>query len=257
MPKKVASRSRKNKKVASRSRKNKKVASRSRKMIKGGTPPKASNKLLKNMETLPDELTAKMRDIYLSGLRQRAQAHRENPQELSEMDSKRYKAEYFYEIPLTYATKHDGITEITYVPVEVVPGVNKFKSVMKENGIIYAYELIGQFLVFKKNKNEFKEWLKVMIKETFELRNFRQAIDNCVSSVSQYVENIERDLNLLPKNFISPNLVQNGINEPYELVGQFWCFKRNEKMFKTWLNSMIETPDESIRITSEIKTFMT
>ena len=246
MPKKV--RSRKNKKVASRSRKNKKVvASRSRKMIKGGTPPKASKELLENIRTgLPYELQEIIMRKYLTGLRQRAKAH-----DLSVRDSRQYNGNYFYEIPLSYATLHDGIT---YVPVKVVPGVKNFESVMKKNDIIYAYELIGQFLVFKKNKKVLKEWLNDTINDT--IKNVEQAIEDCVSSISEYVKiNMEKALNRLDKNFISPKLVQNGITEPYQLVGQFWCFKQDEDMFNKWLNIMIESQDESNRITSEIKDF--
>jgi hypothetical protein len=269
MPKKVGYKSKKNSrsyktKKNSRSYKTKKVGFRKTKKGGSKTPPTLETQI----QELPEDLRGLILTHFKSGLVDRVRPETR----ISNTEAAGFNPQYFDELPLLDRGRHLKVGE--------VPGVNSVSaSTMNQNGIIYAYELIGKFLSLKKNRIKFKEWLSEMITD-------KNNIDTCTSSISQYVkQNIERDLkdldlrtpseimekgfdlNGFPGNFVPEKLKQYEITQNYQLVGDFLCFQLSEDSFIESLNSMIvdETANratqklqaqESIRITNVIKTFV-
>ena len=279
MPKKVGYKSKKNSrsyktKKNSRSYKTKKVGFRKTKKGGSKTPPTLETQ----MRELPEDLQRLIFTRYKSDLVERVRPETR----ISNTEAAGFNTQYFDEVRLFDRGRH--------LKVDEVPGVDGvLKIAMTQNGIIYAYELIGKFLSLKKNRNMFKEWLSETTTETPYKENTntnKNKIDTCTSAISQYVkQNIQRDLkdldlrtpseilekgfdlNGFPEHFVPAELKQYGITINYQLVGDFLCFKLDEDLFNESLNSMIVDENaklatqklqaqESIRITNVIKTFV-
>lgn len=69
--------------------------------------------------------------------------------------------------------------------VSALPGIgNTFASVFKENGFNMAHQVLGQYLVFDKDENRFKDWLKA----TFRNMNARH-MDSLYQSLREHCGN--------------------------------------------------------------------
>ncbi len=69
-------------------------------------------------------------------------------------------------------------------PVEAIAGVgDKAKVLLNERGYIYAYNLVGQFLVLNKDEALFNEWL---ISNACSMNNIMR--DNCISCIKTWCE---------------------------------------------------------------------
>lgn len=80
----------------------------------------------------------------------------------------------------------DEITqEIKYYGVDYCPGIGvKTKELMAKYDIKYLYELVGQFMCFRQDKQKFNDWLE----DNFAIINENNR-SRCVEAIATYVKN--------------------------------------------------------------------